>query len=108
MPVINSREFKKKHGIPIDEELSLNQIARLSGMPLAALREVFERGKGAWSTNIQSVRTKGTFKKGEDLPRSQKLSADQWAYSRVYSFVQKKKTTFGGADKDIAVRYGLS
>lgn len=107
MPVINSREFKKKHGIPVDEELSLNEIARLSGMPLGALREVFSRGKGAWSTNIQSVRTLGTFKKGEDLPRSQKLSADQWGFSRVYSFVMKRKTTFGGADKDIAVKYKL-
>lgn len=107
MPIINSREFKKKHGIPIDEGLSIEQIAKLSGMPVRALREVHSRGEGAYSGNLTSVRTKGTFKKGENRPASQKLSMEQWAMARVYSFVMKRKGTFGGADRDIAVKYNL-
>lgn len=94
MPIINSREFKKKHGIDLDESLSLQQISKLSGFPVKALQEVFNRGVGAYKTNPESV-------------RPQVQSAEQWAFARVYSFVMKRKSTFGGADKDIAVKYKL-
>jgi len=107
MPVINSYAFKRMHDIPVNDSLSLSQIAKLSGFPKKALEEVYEKGKGAWSTNIESVRTVGTYKKDENRPRSQKLSADQWAMARVYSFVMKRKGTFGGADKHIAEKYKL-
>ena len=94
MPVINSIAFKKMHNIPKDQSLSLSQIAKLSGMPLKALQEVFNKGIGAYKTNPESVRPQVTSK-------------EQWAYARVYSFVMKRKTTFGKADKDIAVKYKL-
>ena len=94
MPVINSREFKKRYGIPVDEGLSLMEIAKLSGMPRRALAEVFERGVGAYKTNPESV-------------RPMVKSPEQWAFARVYSFVMKRKSTFGGSDKDIAVKYKL-
>lgn len=91
---MNSREFKKKHGIPVDTGLSLTQIARLSGIPRAALQEVYNRGIGAYKTNPESV-------------RPQVKSAEQWAFSRVYAFVMKRKRVFFGADKDIAEKYHL-
>ena len=94
MPVINSHAFKKKHGIPIDESLSLTQIAKLSGMPTRALQEVYNRGIGAYKTNPASVK-----------PMVQ--SKEQWALGRVYSFVMRRATTFGKADKDIAKKYNL-
>lgn len=94
MPIINSRAFKKKHGIPVEEGLSLTQIAKLAGMPRSALQEVYDRGIGAYKTNPESV-------------RPQVSSAEQWAFARVYSFVMKRKSTFGGSDKDIAVRYKI-
>jgi hypothetical protein len=94
MPVINSIAFKKKHGISVDEGLSLMEIAKLSGMPRRALQEVFDRGIGAYKTNPESV-------------RPMVKSPEQWAFARVYSFVMKRKSTFGGADKDIAVKYKL-
>lgn len=94
MPVINSREFKKKHGLNPDAELSLTDIARLSGMPRAALQEVYNRGIGAYKTNPESV-------------RPQVKSKEQWAFARVYSFVMKRASTFAGADKDIATHYKL-
>ena len=94
MPVINSVEFKKKHGIPVSQGLSIPEIAKLSGFPTRALNEVKSRGLGAYKTNPSSV-------------RPQVKSAEQWAFGRVYSFVMKRKTTFYGADRDIAVKYGL-
>ena len=107
MPIINSVAFKKLHGIPESQGLSLSEIAKLSGMPLSALKEVYSKGEGAYSSNLQSVRMKGSFKKGVNAPASQKLSMAQWALARVYSFVMKRKTTFGGVDKHIAVKYKL-
>lgn len=94
MPVINSIAFKKKHNIDPSESLSLSQIAKLSGFPMKALQEVYNRGIGAYKTNPESV-------------RPQVQSKEQWAYSRLYAFVMKTKKVFYGADKDIAVKYGL-
>jgi hypothetical protein len=34
-----------------------------------------------------SVRMKGTFEKGVSAPMSLKLSKEQWAMARVYSFL---------------------
>jgi hypothetical protein len=33
------------------------------------------------------VRLKGSFEKGVDAPMSMKLSKEQWAMARVYSFL---------------------
>ena len=94
MPVINSHVFKRKHEIPIDQSLSLKEIATLSGMSAKALQEVYNRGIGAYKTNPTSVK-----------PMVQ--SKEQWAMGRVYSFVMRRATTFGKADKDIAKKYNL-
>jgi len=94
MPVINSNAFKKANNIPVSEGLSLKQVAKLSGMPERALQEVYNKGVGAYKTNPGSVRPMVN-------------SAEQWAMARVYSFVMKRKTTFGGADKHIAEKYKL-
>jgi hypothetical protein len=95
MPVINSTAFKKKHGVDPDTSLSLSDIAKLSGFPKAALQEVYNRGIGAFKTNPESV-------------RPQVKSKEQWAFARVYSFVMKRASTFGGSDKDIATKYKLN
>jgi len=95
MPIINSNAFKRKHNIDISEPLSLSKIAKLSGMPLKALKEVFSKGQGAYFSDPQSVK-----------PMVQ--SPEQWGLGRVYSFVMRRKTTFGGADKHIADKYNLS
>jgi len=94
MPIINSNAFKKSHNIPVTESLSIAKIAKLSGMPIAALNEVFSKGKGAYYSNPQSVK-----------PMVQ--SAEQWGMGRVYSFVMRRKTTFRGADKHIAEKYNI-
>ena len=92
--VINSVAFKMKHKIKTTEGLSLPEIAKLSKMPVKALQEVFNRGIGAYKTNPSSV-------------RPQVKSPEQWAFSRIYSFVMRRATTFGGADKDIKEKYKI-
>lgn len=99
--------FLKKHGLPLDTQLSLPEIAELSGFPINALRQVEEKGRAAYFTNYSSVREKGTFKKGTNAPPSQKLSPSQWGRARVFSFVDKSPKVFYGADKHIAEDYGL-
>jgi len=103
----NRDRFFTKHNLPKDESVSLPEISELSKMPVSALRMVYNRGLGAYATNPQSVRMKGSFKKGVNAPLSQKLSAPQWAMGRVYAFVMKTPKVFGKADKDIAEMYSL-
>ena len=66
---------------------SLKELSEAADVPLKTLQEVFNRGIGAYKTNPTSVRMKGTFEKGVVAPMSQKLSKEQWAQSRVYSFL---------------------
>jgi hypothetical protein len=66
---------------------SLLALARASGIPKPILQEVYNRGIGAYRTNPTSVRMQGTFKKGVAAPMSQKLSKEQWAMARTYSFI---------------------
>ena len=76
----------KKLGLK-DEGHSLTELAKASKIPRKTLQEVYNRGIGAYTTNPSSVRMKGTYKKGVDAPMSQKLSKEQWAMARVYSFI---------------------
>lgn len=76
-------------------------------MPIAALREVYNRGLGAHASNPQSVRLLDYSKNPNmRIPMSQRLSAPQWAMARIYAFVNKGKT-YKTADKDIAQKYNV-
>ena len=106
----NRERFLKFFDLPKDTSLSLEQISELSQMPKNALQEVYNRGVGAWKTNISSVRLKKDFSKNPNLtkfPRSARLTKEQWGFARVFAFVMGTKKVFDGADKDIAVKYGL-
>ena len=70
-----------------DKPYSLEELADLSGYDISILQEVYNRGIGAYETNPQSVRMKETFKKNVKAPMSKKLSKEQWAMARVYSFL---------------------
>ena len=63
-------------------------------MPVKALKEVFDKGVGAYHTNPASV-------------RPSVKSPEQWAFARVYSFVMKRPSTYGKADKHIAEKYKI-
>jgi len=68
---------------------SLPTLSKASGVPVSILQEVYNRGIGAYKTQPSSVRMKGTFEKGVNAPMSQKLSKEQWAQARVYSFLDQ-------------------
>ena len=103
----NRTAFLRKHNLPTDTTLSLPEIASYSGMPVAALRKVYQKGLGAYHTNPESVRVKGSFKKDPSAPLSRKLSPQQWAFARVYAFVMKTPKVFHDADRHIAEDYHL-
>ena len=62
-------------------------MSKISKVSQHILQEVYDRGIGAYKTNPTSVRMKGSFKKGVDAPMKAKLSKEQWAMARVYSFL---------------------
>jgi hypothetical protein len=80
----------KKYGLE-DKPYSITELAKITGVPRKTLQEVYNRGIGAYKTSPTSVRMKRSFKKNVDAPMSQKLSKEQWAFSRVYSFLAGNK-----------------
>ena len=70
----NRTAFLKRHGLPADYSPTMREIAKLADMPVEALRQVYKKGIGAYNTNPESIRVKGTFKKDPSAPLSQKLS----------------------------------
>jgi len=84
----NRESYLKRHALGKDTTLSKSDIARISKIPIKILNEVYDRGIGAHKTNPESVRTKAG-KKDPSAPKSAKMSKEQWAMARVYSFVNK-------------------
>ena len=78
-----------------------------SGMPLKALREVYDRGIGAWKTNPASVRLE-SGKKNYSTSRRGKMGKEQWAMARVNAFIEKRPTVYFGADDYIRRKYHLN
>ena len=76
----------RKFGLK-DKSYSLHDLSNISGYSISTLQKVYNRGIGAYRTQPSSVRMKGSFKKGVNAPMSMKLSPQQWAYARVYSFI---------------------
>jgi hypothetical protein len=82
----HKQHILKKYDLP-DTGHSLDELAKVSGYSHSTLQEVYNRGIGAYKTQPSSVRMQGTFQKGVNAPMSQKLSKEQWAMARVYSFL---------------------
>ena len=76
-----------------DRGYSIPELSKITGYSEEVLQEVFNRGWGAYidpKTHgvSDSVRMKGTFKKGiHDPSGKKKLSRSQWAKARVWSFI---------------------
>lgn len=103
----NREDFLKKHNLPKDTNLSLQEISKLSGMPFSALKMVYNKGLGAYHTNPVSVRLKDSYIKNVPAPMKYKLSPQQWGQARVMAFVMKTPKVFYGADRHIAEMYDL-
>jgi hypothetical protein len=99
----------RRLGLPTNIHLSLTTISHLTGVPMEALHEIMERGKGAWFHNEASVRLKKDFSKNPNTnkyPRTARLPMLQWQFARVFSFLDHGKDYYT-ADHDIAVKYGI-
>ncbi len=101
--------FYKKHGLDPKDSFSIEEIAEIAKVPKEALLESYSRGRGAWSSNLASVRLKSSFMKNPDTkkyPRSERLSAHQWGIARIFSLLDKGRTYYT-ADADIVKKYNL-
>ena len=99
---IHRKRFFKRNNLQ-EKHYSLRELSKISAVPLPILQEVYNRGIGAYKTNPTSVRLKGSYVKGVDAPRSKKLSKEQWAFARVYSFLdgnQKHDNDLRGGNEE--------
>lgn len=97
----------RKLGLPTTASPSLAELSRLTKVSVADLKEIEKRGRGAHANNLASVRLKKDFSKNPDttrFPAAARLSPQQWARARVYSFLDKGRTYYT-ADSDIAAKY---
>ncbi len=111
---VNTKSHKqmylRRKGYDPKESYSLHELSIISGVKKSILQQVYNRGIGAWKTNPSSVRVKGSFIKSPNMkkyPRSARLGKEQWAYARVYSFLNKGKTWYT-ADADLADKVKVS
>jgi len=98
MVVTNKQKFNKKYKQPLKTANGKDDISRLTGIPIKILDAVYDRGLSAHKNNIKSVRNIKGVKGGG----GRKMSPQQWAISRIYSFVMKQPGTWSKADKDLA------
>ena len=96
----------KRYNLP-DDSYSKQELSKITKVPLKIIQEVYNRGIGAYETNPESVRKKVTFKKGP-APMSQKLSKEQWAMARVYSFLDGNPKHDDDLREKICAKCGLS
>ncbi len=81
MVLTYKQQFNKKYGFKLNEPHSLEEIAKITGYKLSGIKTIFEKGKGAYKTNPQSV-------------RPNVKSPEQWAYARVYASVNPKSKSY--------------
>ena len=78
--VTYKNKYNKKYGYSKDESHSLEEISKDTGVSLAGLQQIYNKGIGAYKTNPSSV-------------RPNVKSKEQWAMARVYSAVMGGKAS---------------
>jgi len=97
----------RKYGLDPKKTYTLPALAKITGIPLSVLKEVEDRGKGAYYSGgvggrpSPSVRLAGSFKKGVDAPQKKKLSMAQWSRARVFSWINTYKSKNLKHDTDL-------
>jgi hypothetical protein len=79
-------KFLEAYNLP-DKSYSIKEISKITHIPQTILRQVYKRGVGAYSTQGDSVRLQHSFVKNVKAPMKAKLSKQQWAMSRIFSFI---------------------
>ena len=84
------QRFNIAFGFEKDEDHSIKDLKEITGIPIRMLREVYNRGEGAYFHNLGSVRLKD-FSKNSDLSKgvNKRLSMAQCAAARIYAFIYK-------------------
>ena len=89
-------KYNKKYNHPKDASHTLSSISKDTGVSKKGLQQIYNKGIGAWKTNIGSVRLKKDFSKNPNTskyPRKSRLGKEQWAMARVYSAVMGGKAS---------------
>lgn len=86
---------------PKDKSNTTEEMSKLSNIPVKILNEVKSRGEGAYSSNLSSVRLKGSYKKDGDMSKgsSKRLSMERWSIARQYAFIVKSMIGMDKAKK---------
>ena len=95
----NKEKYNKRYGFPKDQGHSISEISKKTGISKSILDEVMSRGRGAYKSNPESVRSLDGKKRGGKSLKG-KMSATAWGQARIYSFVMGGKTR-STADKDL-------
>lgn len=83
-------KYNKRYGFSKDQAHSKADISKTTGIKMSILDKVYDRGLAAHKNNPGSVRNVKGVKGGG----GKKMSPQQWAMGRIYSFVMG-----GGARK---------
>ena len=83
------QRLNENYGLDKDTEHTLRELKELTGVPIKIMTEVKKKGKGAYATNLGSVRL-NDFSKNDDLRKgaSKRLSMEQWSKARIYEFLR--------------------
>ena len=78
------------------------EASRRSGIAKGKLLQSYKRGIGAWRTSPQSVRSRTNPSK-RGVPKSQRMSKEQWACARVNKLAKMKRRN---GERGKKVRWG--
>ena len=96
-------KFNVKYGFDKDESHSLYELSKITNLKLSILNNSYNRGRGAWKSNPESVRSLDGSKRKGGFSKSNRMSAEQWGFGRVYSLIMgnSKATSKGKPDYDL-------
>ena len=100
--VTYKEKYNAKYKFPKGTGHSKEDISKKTGIPVGILDQIYDRAIGARKNNPSSVRRAADGKKVGGKSLKGKMSGEQWAFGRIYSFVMKGPGTWGRADKDLA------
>jgi len=98
----NKEKYNAKFGFPKGTSHSKKDISKTTGIPVRILDKVYDRGSAARRNNPSSVRRASDARKVGGKSLKGKMSANQWSFGRIFSFVMKQEGTWKKADKDLA------
>ena len=81
MTLTYKQQFNKKYGQKLNMSNSLKDIANKTGYKLSGLKTIYQKGRGAYYSNPQSV-------------RKHIKSDEEWGMARVYASINPKSKAY--------------